>query len=146
MTTKTSTGLRNYMLATGSARDALQNGKINYYSGDPPASADDAATGVLLCSIDKDGYGNGFTLDNVAVGAVIAKAAGDLLRGTGLANGRAGYFRHVGANDTGTASTTEPRIQGSIAKSGSEGNVSNPDIVQGAVTDIDEYAFALPTF
>lgn len=146
MTTKTSTGLRNFMLSTGSALQALQNGKINYYSGDPPASADDAATGVLLCSIDKDGAGNGFTFDTTAVGAVIAKVPGEVLRGTGLANGRAGYFRHVGANDTGAASTTEPRIQGNIAKSGSEGNVSNPDIVMGAITDIDEYAFALPTF
>ena len=146
MTFKVSTGLRNHMLATGSAQAALAGGKINIYSGPEPATADAAATGTLLCVIDKDGAGAGFSLDTTAVGGVIAKVPGDVLRGTVLASGTPGYYRHVGASDTGAESTTEPRLQGRIAQSGAEGNITNIPMVSGATQDVDEYSFALPTF
>lgn len=146
MTFKVSTGLRNYMLSTGSLRQALQNGKIQIYSGSEPATADDAATGTLLCTIDKDGAGSGFTLDTTAVGGVLAKVPTDALRGTVLSNGTPGYYRHVGSSDTGAASTTEPRVQGRIAQSGAEGNITNIPLVSGATQDVDEYSIALPTF
>jgi hypothetical protein len=146
MTYRVSTGLRNYMLATGSMRQALQNGKIMLYTGPEPASADDAATGTLLCTIDKDGAGAGFTLDTTAVGGVIAKVPADVLRGTVVASGTPGYYRHVGSGDTGAASTTEPRVQGRIAQSGAEGNITNLPLVSGSTQDADEYSIALPTF
>lgn len=146
MTFRVSQGLRDFLLNTGSLRQALQNGSIRYYTGPEPASADSAATGTLLCVIDKDGAGAGFTLDSEVVNGVIAKVPSDVLRGTGLANGVAGYYRHVGAGDTGAASTTEPRLQGRIAQSGAEGNLTNTTIVAGATLNIDEYSVALPTF
>jgi hypothetical protein len=53
MSFKLSTGLRNYLLAMGGLRKAFENGVLKIYSGSAPASADDAATGVLLCTISK---------------------------------------------------------------------------------------------
>lgn len=146
MTLKTSTGLRNYMAVTGSARQALANGKIRILSGPPPASADAAETGTLLCIIDKDGAGNGFTLDTAASDGVLAKVPTDILQGTNIATGIAGYYRHVGPNDTGAASDTEPRVQGKISTSGAEGNLSSVNLVAGAPQTADEYSINLPTF
>lgn len=146
MTIKTSTGLRNHMLATGSARTALQNGSIRIFSGPPPVSADAAETGTLLCVIDKDGAGAGFTLDVAAVDGVLAKVPTDVLQGTNLATGTAGYYRHVGSADTGALSTTEPRVQGRISTSGAEGNLSSVNLVASAIQTADEYSVNLPTF
>ena len=54
MAIKTSTGLRNAMLATGSAKAALDGGRINIYAGAAPATADDAVGGAtLLCAITR---------------------------------------------------------------------------------------------
>lgn len=146
MTLKASQGLRDYMLATGSARAALAGGKIRIFSGNPPASADAAESGTLLVEIDKDGAGAGFTLDTVAADGVLAKVPADILQGTVLATGVAGYYRHVGPGDTGAASSTEPRIQGKISTSGAEGNLSSVNLVSGAIQTADEYSVNLPTF
>lgn len=51
MTLRLSAALRNLMLAGGSAKNALQGGKIKIYSGAQPATADAAPTGTLLCTI-----------------------------------------------------------------------------------------------
>ena len=134
MTFKVSTGLRNHMLASGSLRAALTNGKIRIFSG------------TLLCVIDKDGAGAGFTLDVTASDGVISKVVGDVLQGTNLATGVAGYYRHVGSADTGTESLTEPRIQGRISTSGAEANFSSVNLVSGATQTADTYSVNLPTF
>ena len=51
MTLKYSTGLRSFMLEDGSFRQALNNGRIEIYSGAQPATADAAVTGTLLCTL-----------------------------------------------------------------------------------------------
>lgn len=53
MALRFSTGLRNYLNEGGSVKQALNNGKIYYYTGTQPTSADDAATGTLLAIISK---------------------------------------------------------------------------------------------
>ena len=53
MALRLSTGLRNYLNEFGSAKQALNNGKIYIYSGTQPALADDAASGTLLAIISK---------------------------------------------------------------------------------------------
>lgn len=146
MTYKTSTGLRNHMLAMGSLRDVLSNGKIRIFTGSEPASADAAETGTLLCVIDKDGAGAGFTLDAAAQDGIIAKKVADVLKGVCLATGKAGYYRHVGSSDTGSESITDPRIQGRIGTSGAEMNLGSVDLVSGVEQPLDEYSVNLPTF
>lgn len=51
MTLRLSTGLRNFALAGGSVKDALQDGKVLIYSGAQPATADTAPSGTLLVTI-----------------------------------------------------------------------------------------------
>lgn len=51
MTIRQSTALRNYLLAGGGFRDALQGGKLKIYSGAQPADANAAPTGTLLVTI-----------------------------------------------------------------------------------------------
>lgn len=51
MALRLSTGLRNFALAGGSVKDALQGGKLMIYTGAQPATADSAPTGTLLCTI-----------------------------------------------------------------------------------------------
>ena len=51
MTMRLSAAMRNFINKYGSIGDALQNGRIEIYSGAQPSSADAAATGTLLCTI-----------------------------------------------------------------------------------------------
>ncbi len=50
MTVRISTGLRNAVAAGYSWRQALANGRLQWYSGSQPTSADDAINGTLLCT------------------------------------------------------------------------------------------------
>lgn len=244
MAFKLSTGLRNFMLDFGSLRKAFENSVINIYSGTAPASANDAATGVLLNTITKASgtvsvgekgtnkialvtvtaadasttvtlngvaynYNPGGTLSviliaialarvinetcpdciavasgtdgtiyvmsrtdgetfttagtlncsvsdkvvavdsdclsflNAAVSGVLSKNA-DVWSGVNLATGTAGYFRLVTSSDTGVLSTTEKRVQGNCATSGSEMNLSNLNLTKDATLTIDSFAVTLP--
>lgn len=94
------------------------------------------------------GYGvtNGLFL-NLAANGIITKHADQIWSGIGLADGIAGWFRYYSwmAADDGTLSTTLPRIDGRIANSGAEMNVSNVNIVTGATSTIDTFRVRWPT-
>jgi hypothetical protein len=63
----------------------------------------------------------------------------------GVAAGTAGWFRLIGsAADAGALSTTLPRMDGSIATSGADLNLSNIAIAIGAPTTIDSFVFTVP--
>src|SRR3990170_1805103 len=53
MARRISTGMRNFILQHGSLKDALQNGRIEIYSGTQPSSPDSAVSGTLLATITK---------------------------------------------------------------------------------------------
>lgn len=144
MTAKFSTGLRNKMLDTNSLKTIFNLGFIKIYSGAPPADADAAVTGTLLCTISNNSTGTGTTLGTAASG-VISKNGAETWSGTNAANGTAGYFRHVAAGDTGALSTTEARIQGVVALAGGEINLASVSLVSAATQAIDAYSIALPT-
>jgi len=74
---------------------------------------------------------------------VITKNA-DPWSGVGLANGTAGYFRLITTLDTGIQSQEEIRIQGNVATSGAELNLSNLNIVMGATQTVDTFTLTLP--
>jgi hypothetical protein len=87
------------------------------------------------------GYGitNGLFLALAANGA-IGKHASQTWSGIGIADGTAGWFRFYGAaTDAGGISTTLPRIDGRIATSGAELNLSNTSIVTGASQTISSF-------
>ena len=151
MTVRLSTGLRNAMVGLTGFGTTFSQGVINIYSGPQPLSADNAVTGTLLCTVTKDGaafaFGaptNGLAFDPPVAG-VVSKAAADTWKAVGLAAGTAGWFRLMGnAADSLGASTTLPRLDGSIGTSGADLNLSNIAIAVGAPNTVDVFSFTLP--
>ncbi len=146
---KTSTGLRNHMLAVGSAKAALNGGFIHIYEGTEPASADAAinpADHTLLCTIFSDGTSAGLTLAATAADGFIDKSSTETWSGTVAETGTAKFFRHVGSADTGALSTTQPRLQGTVARAGAELNISSTELVAGAPQSVNFYTLQLPSF
>ena len=144
MTIKISTGLRDDMLDTGSLKTIFNLGSIKIYSGAAPASANDAVSGTLLCTITNNGGGTGITFAASASSGAISKNGSETWKGTNAASGTAGYFRLVGASDDGTSSTTQPRIQGTIGTAGEDMNLSSVSLTSGAEQTIDYFSVALP--
>lgn len=147
MTVRLSTGLRNKMLdggVAGGIKASLALGFINIYSGPQPATADTASTGTLLGTASVNGGGTGLTFD-AAVAGVLSKAVAEAWKFTGVAAGTAGWFRFYPAGGTpGSTSTTEARIDGAIAASGSDMTLTNITIAVSAPNTIDVFQFTLP--
>ena len=147
---KLSTGLRNAMAGSTGFAGAFANGIIEIYSGTQPATADAAATGTLLGTVTTNGGAftpgtatNGLTFATAAAGGV-AKSTG-LWQFTGIANGTAGWFRLKGnALDDNTTSTVLPRMDGSIANSGGDMQLSNTTIAIGSPNTVDVFQFNIP--
>lgn len=144
---KASTGLRNYMLDTGSMKAGLAGGFLKIYKGAVPADADAAATGtlVLTVSVNSDGV-TGLSMAAAAAAGVLAKAA-EVWSGVVEAGGphTAAYFRFVTAADDGTLSTTQRRLQGTIGTAGADMNLASTELTSGATRTIDYFNVALPT-
>lgn len=152
MAIRLSTGLVQEMMKTGgkSMADAMLNGWMEIRNGAQPANADAIETGTQLVKITLASGAhtpgsptNGITLGD-AVGGVLAKLAGQVWSGLGLANGTAGYWRYHSNADTGGASTTFSRIDGSIGTSGADMIMANTTISLGGTTTIDTVAITLP--
>ena len=153
MALRISTGLRDALLDTGSLKTTLDGGFIHIYSGTPPATPDDAITGTLLATIYSDG-GAGPTGLNFAASAasgVIQKAAGETWDNStagNIASGTATHYLHVAsAESDGTAigaSTTAPRILGSVALAGADMDLANTSLTAGQTQSINFYSIALP--
>lgn len=150
MTVRLSTGLRTNLAGTTGFGNTFTNGVIHIYTGSQPITADSAVSGTLLGIVTTDGlpfaFGtatNGLTFD-AAVAGVVSKSA-SAWRFTGLAAGTAGWFRLM-ANpiDNLGASTTLPRLDGSIATSGADLNLSNISVAVGAPNTIDVFSYEFP--
>lgn len=140
-----STGLRNGILDTSPLNTLLDGGEIRIFSGSGPATADDTETGTLLVTINTV-TGSGFDLHflNTAASGVLSKST-NTWDGVAVATGTAGYFRYCAStSDAGGTSTTEIRIQGAVATSGAELNMSSTSITSAATTTIDTFDITMP--
>lgn len=146
MTTKISTGMANYLLAVGSLKQAMANSMLRVYSGQEPAAADDGVPGSveLLAEFSVDGNGGGISLDATANGAVITKNPLEAWRATAINSGTAVWFRWSPSNDSGGASQSDLRIQGTVGVVGAELNFQSTQFVQGAIQKVDYFAVAMP--
>lgn len=150
MTVRLSTGLRNNLASTTGFSSTFANGIIEIYSGTQPVNADAAVTGTLLGTVTL--ASGAFTPGVSTNGLTFAAASGGAVAksGTwsfdGLApGGTAGWFRLKGNGvDAGGVSTTLPRLDGSIATSGADMNLSNITIAAGAPNTIDSFTFTIP--
>lgn len=149
MTVRLSTGLRTNLVGTTGFAATFEGGIIEIYSGAQPANADAAVIGTLLGTVTL-GSGaftpgsptNGLTFGAPAAGAVGKTGAWSF---NGIAAGTAGWFR-LKANgvDAGGISTTLPRLDGSIATSGADLNLSNITVAIGAPNTIDSFTWTQP--
>lgn len=145
MAIKASTGLRDGALGDSSIKDLLDLGFIDIYAGAVPATADADVTGhTKLCRISVNSTGDGLEMDPPS-GGIMSKPSGDVWSGVNLANGMPTFYRHVGPGDTGTLSTTEPRLQGTVGVAGADLNVANVPLVSAATQPIDTYHIVFPT-
>lgn len=137
----------------GGLRDIFRNFVLRVYSGTQPASPDDAIPGgsVLLMEFTENGgtfvHGspdNGLNFDDSA-SAAIAKAAAETWKSTALASGTAGFFRFCGnPTDTGAASTTLARIDGSCGTDNADLLLITTAIVASSVYYINNASFSYP--
>lgn len=147
MTVRLSTGLRDKLLnggASGGLKNALNLGFIAIYSGPQPLTADSAASGTLLGIVSVGGAGTGLTFGNSASGT-IAKTPTEDWKFVGIADGTAGWFRfHPAAGNPALSSATEARIDGNIATSGGDLNISNIAVKIGVPNTVDVFQFTMP--
>lgn len=149
MTTRLSTALRTNLAGDTGFAATFANGIIEVRTGTQPATADAAATGTLLGTITLNSGAfvagtatNGLTFATAAGGAVSKSGVWSF---NGVAAGTAGWFRLKGnALDNDALSTTLPRLDGSIATSGADLNLSNISIAIGAPNTVDSFTWTQP--
>lgn len=89
---------------------------------------------------------NGLSMGNSAAG-VIGKTASETWQGTAVATGTAGWFRFKSAvSDAGASDSTETyiRMDGNIATSGANMNMSNTSITSAAVQSLTTFNLTAP--
>jgi len=124
-----------------SVQDLFRGGQLEFYSGLQPSSPDDAPTGTHLLSM-KNGTA-GVTFDDASSGT-ISKASGETWTGVGIADGTAGYCRLVTSNDTGGSSTTDERIDLSVATTGADVNFGSTAWTTGATQTLTVFTVTMP--
>ena len=141
MTTSISPGLLNQLLGSGGFKETMDGSEFRLYAGLVPAAAGDSiGAATLLCTI-KNGA-SGVTFDGTTPG-VLLKPASETWQGTNAASGTPSFYRLVKSADTGGASTTDPRVQGSVGVVGADLNISAGTLVSGAPQSISYYAVSL---
>ena len=134
----------------GSISDLFRNCVVDIYSGPQPSDADSGETGTKLARITLSSGSfsagtatNGLNFDETASG-VLSKEADEVWSGEGLANGTAGWFRMYDNAAVTGASTTEIRLDGNVATSGGQFNMSNTSITTGGTTTVDSVQLTMP--
>lgn len=141
---KRSTGFRNATLSTG-AIPALTGKVLKLFSGAIPASADDAlAAGVTpLCVVSLNDTGNGLSF-SAPTGGQVTKNTSEVWSGTITASGTATFFRMEDLTDAGAASTTNIRVQGTVAQDGADMNLGETALVAGNLRQIKFFVLTIP--
>jgi len=138
------------VLDTGSVKSVFDDGYIKVYAAAAiPATADDALVGTtLLCTYsDNDqgiGAGQGLDLEASASNGAIPKASAQTWSGTAAATGQGLFWRYEQSGDTGAASTTEKRIQGTIGGSGADLIVQSTTYNASTLYTIDFFSLSIP--
>jgi len=121
-----------------SIKDIFKYGYITIYgNSSQPAEASDAvpAGATKLVTITNNGGSTGITFGDASNG-VISKTPSEVWSGQAVASGTATWFRLSSYGDNTLQDFTAERIDGSIATTGAELNMSNTSIVNQAVQTI----------
>jgi hypothetical protein len=146
-----STNFRERILGDESFGDIFNQGRVLFYSGAQPASADAAVTGTLLAQITLDGLpwsanGSDGGLIFAANGVVYGKPAAATWKLLGEASGTIGWFRLVGASqDTGDLSYNAPRIDGAVGSAGAiDFYLASAVVTAATELEVQQFDFTLP--
>jgi hypothetical protein len=142
-------------LIGGSIKDVFKDGVLKIYNGTRPATADAAlggATVLVTISLASATFTSGAIAGGLEFGtaaaAAIGIATGAVWSGKATAAGTAGFFRlYANATDAGGADTTPflyPRIDGTVATSGGDLNMTSTAIRLDATITVDEFTLTLP--
>lgn len=133
--------------------ELFNDGVIEIYSGTRPTTADSAVgSATLLGTVTQNGGAftpgsatNGLSLGTPADRSV-DKNSSEVWQFTAVASGTATWFRLKGnATDTGAASTSLPRIDGTISAFGGDATLTDTSIVSGNVYTFNKFKFTWPT-
>lgn len=138
-----STGLRAYMLNTGSVSAALTGGSIVIYSGTVPANADAALAGNTVLVTITNG-GSGITFESSLSSGLLVKNSSETWSGTNSNSGTATFYRWIMPGDDGTLSTTQIRAQGTVGVLLAGLLVQNTALVSGQTQTISAYSLGEP--
>jgi hypothetical protein len=134
----------------GSISDLFRNGVLDIYAGPQPSDADTGEAGTKLVSITlssgafvADAAANGINFDETSSG-VLSKNADEVWSGEGLDDGTAGWFRLYDNSYTTGSSASAIRLDGSVATSGAQLNLSNTSISTGGTTTVDTAELTMP--
>ncbi|MGE0383409.1 MAG: hypothetical protein AB7N65_24850 [Vicinamibacterales bacterium] len=148
MALKLSTGAAKKVMDTNPFKTVFNLCFIDIYSGTRPNDPDEAVPGdaVKLATISNNGTATGLTFEAAATAGELEKNASEVWSEDAvIATGSAAWFRMREAGTTGLgASTTEARIDGSIATSGADLNLPTTSLVAGIPFTIQSAAFTLP--
>jgi hypothetical protein len=149
MAFKFSTGLKNSILGVDPLTTLLTDGYVKLYGGTVPPTADAlvSAGSTLLVTYSNAGAvgaGNGLNFD-VPSSGTISKDPAQVWSGVAGNTGTATYFRFVAQADTGTDSTVEVRIQGTVGGAGADMFVQSNSITSTTNYTIDYFTIAIPS-
>lgn len=115
---------------SGPVAEMANSGTLKIYTGAQPASANDAATGTLLCTI---------TLPADAFGAAAAGAAAKAgtWSATVTTGGTAGWFRLANTGDT-------QRLDGTCGLGGGDLSFDDNVLVQDGTVIVDTFSVSQP--
>lgn len=132
-----SSGLRAALLKTNGFKEAMDGSEFRLYSGTIPASPDDSIGSATLLVTIKNGA-SGVTFDDTVPG-ILSKPAAETWSGTNAAGGNCSFYRLVASADTGAASSTDKRVQGTVGVVGADLNLDDTALVLGAPQGITSY-------
>lgn len=138
----------------GSLKDILKDGVIKIYSGSAPSDADQAMTGTLLLTLTVSSgaftagsFTNGLEFEDDPTDGEIEKSSSETWSGVAVASGTMGYYVHfANATDAAAASTTLPRIMGTVGTSNADMIVPSTTIISGRTYTLDSYKITLPAY
>ena len=134
----------------GSLKDLFRNGVLDIFSGTQPTDADTTESGTKLVRItlSSGAFVAGTAINGINLGTatdgVIGKDSDETWSGVGLVAGNAGWFRFYDNAAITGASTSAIRLDGSIATTGAQMNMTNTSISTSGVTVISSVAITDP--
>jgi len=143
-------------ISTGSFSQVFKNGVIDIRTGVRPTSANDTEAGTLLLKLTKNGgaFVAGASANGINVGALTGTTLSraidpvtglpEIIRGLGLVTATAGHARWYANDYTTGASTSTPRMDGVVAASGGDVNLTTgTTITTGVASEVTSLSLTM---